>query len=93
MKEKWEKVGEVSGPDSKNRVILTPALKDQTVDGFTVFTNSIGEIKLSPVIKIPAREIWLYKNPEALEDVLIGMKQSLAGQAGPLEKFRKRNKK
>ena len=93
MKEKWEKVGEVSGPDSKNRVILTPALKDQNVDGFTVFTNSIGEIKLSPVIKIPAQEIWLYKNPEALEDVLIGMKQALAGQAGPLERFRKRHKK
>ena len=92
-KEEWEKVGEVNGPDSKNRIILTPALKRQDVDGFTVFTNPIGEIKLVPVIKVPAYEAWLYTNPKALEDVRTGMKQALEDKAAPLEKFRKQHKK
>lgn len=94
MKEKWEKVGEVSGPDSKNRVILTPALKqEQNIDGFSVFSNQTGEIKLVPVIKIPAYEAWLYNNPKALNAVHAGMKQALEGKAAPLEKFRKRRRK
>ena len=94
MKEEWEKVGEVSGPDSKNRIILTQVLKQQqSIDGFTVFTNRTGEIKLVPVINIPAYEAWLYNNPKALDAVHIGMKQALEGKAAPLGEFRKRRKK
>lgn len=94
MKEKWEKVGEVSRPDSKNRIILTPVLKHkQSIDGFSVFTNPIGEIKLVPIIKIPAYEAWLYNNPKALDDVHTGMQQALKGQAAPLERFRKKKKR
>lgn len=88
MKEKWEKVGEVSGPDSKNRIILTPALKEQEIDGFTVFTNSVGEIKLVPVIRIPAYEAWLYNNPKALRQVEEGIKDALEGNTGPLSRKR-----
>lgn len=92
MKEKWEKIGEVSGPDAKNRIILTPALKQQqSIDGFTVFANQVGEIKLVPVIKIPAYEAWLYNNPKALKQVEEGMKDALEGRVGPLS--RKRLKK
>lgn len=93
MKEKWEKVGEVSGPDSKNRIILTPALKQKEIDGFSVFINPVGEIKLVPVIKVPAYEAWLYNNPKALEDVQIGMEEALAGKAAPLSRFRRKYKK
>ena len=93
MKEKWEKVGEVNGPDSKNRIILTAALKQKDIDGFTVFTNPIGEIKLVPVVKVPAYEAWIYNNPKALEDVQIGMEEALAGKARPLGRFRRKYKK
>ena len=95
MKEKWEKVGEINGPDSKYRIILSLALKkqDKEIDGFTVYTNLIGEIKLVPVVRVPINEAWLYNNPKVLEDVRVGMEEALAGKAGPLSRFRRKYKK
>lgn len=95
MKENWEKVGEISGPDSKNRVILTPAIKEgfKVIDGFMVFKNQIGEIKLVPQVKVNAHEAWLYKNPKALKQVKEGMEDALVGKAAPLGRFRKNKKK
>ena len=94
MKDKWEKVGEINGPDSKNRVILTPAIKGQfeVIDGFMVFKNPIGEIKLVPQVKVHAREAWLYKNPEALKQVKEGIEDALAGRTGPLSRKRLKSK-
>jgi len=94
MADKWKFAGEVGAPDSKNRVVLTPGLTSRGhVDGFNVFLNDSGEIKLEPVVKIPAKEAWLYKNPEALASVDRGMKQALAGQVAPLEYYKKKRKK
>lgn len=95
MKEKWEKVGEVSGPDSKNRVILTPAIQGEfeVIDGFIVFKNPFGEIKLVPQVKIDAREAWLYNNPEALKQVREGIEDALAGRVGPLSRKRLKRSK
>lgn len=94
MAEKWEFAGEVGAPDSKNRVVLTPALSNgEHVDGFNIFLNDSGEIKLEPVVKIPAKEAWLYKNPEALASVDRGIKNALAGRVGPLSRARLKKKK
>lgn len=95
MKENWEKVGEISGPDSKYRIVLSLALKklDGEIDGFTVYKNPTGEIKLVPVVRVPASEAWLYNNSRALEDVRVGMEEALAGKAGPLSRFRRKHKK
>ena len=94
MVDNWIFAGEVGAPDSKNRVVLTPGLPNGWhVDGFNVFLNDSGEIKLEPVVKIPAKEAWLYKNPEALASVDRGIKDALAGRVGPLSKARLKKKK
>lgn len=94
MANKWKFAGEVGAPDSKNRVVLTPGLSNgEHVDGFNVFLNDSGEIKLEPVVKIPAKEAWLYKNPEALASVDRGIKDALAGRVGPLSRARLKKKK
>ena len=94
MAENWKFAGEVGAPDSKNRVVLTPALSDnEHVDGFNIFLNDSGEIKLEPVVKIPAKEVWLYKNPEALASVDRGIKDALAGKVGTLSRARLKKKK
>ena len=94
MVDKWKFAGEVGAPDSKNRVVLTPGLSNgEHIDGFYVFLNDTGEIKLEPVVKIPAKEAWLYKNPEALASLDRGIKDALAGRVGPLSRARLKKKK
>ena len=94
MVDKWKFAGEVGAPDSKNRVVLTPGLSNgEHIDGFNVFLNDTGEIKLEPVVKISAKEVWLYKNPEALASVDRGIKDALAGKVGPLSRTRLKKKK
>ena len=93
MADKWKFAGEVGAPDSKNRVVLTPGLTTgERVDGFNVFLNDSGEIKLEPVVKIPAKEAWLYKNSEALASVDRGIKDALAGRVAPLSRARLKKK-
>lgn len=83
--DKWIEIDPISGPDNRNRVILTPALQElnllNNVDGFKTHVNpSTSEIKLTPTISIPHNELWLYKNPEALKSVLKGMEEAKVGK-------------
>lgn len=48
-------------------------------DGYRVYVNEDGQILLDPVIAIPVREAWLYKNPEALARVQAGLADLAAG--------------
>lgn len=43
-----------------------------------------GNIELIPVLIIPEKEAWLYKNPEALATVREGLKQAKQGKGKPL---------
>lgn len=94
MKEQWEKIGEINGPDSKNRITIMSLLKGrvENVDGFIVYISPVGEIKLEPQVKIPAKEAWLYKNPQALKQVKEGIEDALAGRVGPLSRKRLKSK-
>lgn len=83
--DKWVEIDPISGPDNRNRIILTSALEElnllNNVDGFKTHINSsTGEIKLTPTVSIPHNELWLYKNSEALKSVLKGMKEAKAGK-------------
>ncbi|MFH1958380.1 MAG: hypothetical protein ABIJ15_07895 [bacterium] len=49
-------------------------------DGFQVFVGSDGDILLRPTVNIPSRELWLYKNPEALNMVIKGLKNAKEGK-------------
>ncbi|OGI14823.1 MAG: hypothetical protein A3I68_00245, partial [Candidatus Melainabacteria bacterium RIFCSPLOWO2_02_FULL_35_15] len=94
--DKWIELDPISGPDNRNRVILTPALVElnllNNVDGFKTHINpSTGEIKLTPTVSIPHNELWLYKNPEALKSVLKGMEEAKAGKAKELMEMFEKN--
>jgi hypothetical protein len=84
--------------DERRRVSLAKALdflKDSLgelgVVDFAVSVNEIGQVLLSPEVKVPMHELWLYKNPEALALVAKGLAQ--VGQRdklkdlGSFEKF------
>lgn len=81
----WSDISSLGGPDERNRVSLTPLLQElnllNSIDGFKAQVNySTYEIKLIPTISIPHNELWLYKNPEALNSVLRGMEEAKNGK-------------
>ena len=76
----FKKVADSVKPDAKNRVILS---KIPIKEGITyhMYTNSLGQIVLDPQVTIPASEIWLFENKEALAIVEKGMLESAGGKA------------
>jgi hypothetical protein len=44
-----------------------------------------GELLLTPVVEIPARELWIWNNPQVLESIDKGFAQIAGGDTVPLE--------
>ncbi|MBI4406102.1 MAG: hypothetical protein HY537_18225 [Deltaproteobacteria bacterium] len=74
-------------PDSKGRISLGKRAQDYS--GYTLKESADGSILLEPLIEVPAREAWLFKNKEALSSVQKGLKQSAAGKTKSLGSFAK----
>lgn len=67
--------------DNKFRVCLGNFLSKEERDqlsSFRVSRQADGKIVLDPLIEIPAREHWIYKNPEALDSLMKGMEDAKA---------------
>jgi hypothetical protein len=77
--EKFRRVATNVKPDSKKRITISKAyLADEVT--YHVYCNEIGQIILDPQISIPNSEIWLYKNPTAMEAVVTGLKEASEGK-------------
>ena len=74
-------------PDSKGRISLGKRAKDYS--GYTLKESKDGSILLEPLIEVPAKEAWLFKNKEALSSVQKGLKQSAGGKTRSLGSFAK----
>ena len=70
--------------DDKKRVSLGKLGLEENITGFNAYQED-GRIILEPTVDIPARELWLYRNPEALEKVERGLKQAAEGKTKPLD--------
>jgi len=60
---------------------------------FHIYSNSVGQIVLDPQVPIPASELWLFENKEALTAVDKGMAESIRGQVIKRGSFAKYVKK
>ncbi len=74
-------------PDSKGRVTLSKLASG--VSSFDVFQDEDGRLLLEPKVEIPAREKWLFENPEALASVRRGIEDAKAGRTRSLGSFAK----
>jgi hypothetical protein len=54
---------------------------------YRVLQNGDGQILLDPVVVMPEREAWLFRNPEALLSVVRGLGQSASGATHDLGSF------
>ena|SRR5882757_4640991 len=72
-------VSEFAQPDAKKRLSLGEALGG--VRAFNIYRNTLGQIILDPVKAVPASEMWLYENPQALASVKQGLRESAEGKS------------
>jgi hypothetical protein len=75
----FELVTEFAQPDAKKRVSLGGALSGATA--YNIYRNPLGQLILDPVKTVPASEMWLYENPQALASVMQGLKESAEGKS------------
>ena len=64
--------------DDRNRLTLGELLKGSK--RVRLYKNNRGEVLLQPVVEIPASELWLFQNKEALEHVRKGLKDAAEGK-------------
>ena len=60
--------------DGRQRVTLGDLVKD--IHRVRVYRNARGELLLQPVMEIPAAEVWLFQNPEAVAAVKQGLEDA-----------------
>ena len=80
----FKKMADSVKPDVKKRVVLQGI---QIREGVTyhIYENSIGQIVLDPQVTIPASEIWLFNNPDAIASVRRGLKDASQGRIKKVE--------
>lgn len=77
--------------DNKQRVCLTRMLSKEERECFNTFRmyREDGKIVLEPVIQVPEKDHWIYKDPEALTSLLKGIKDAEEGHLYDLGSFEK----
>jgi len=75
----FELVSEFAQPDAKKRLSLGEALGGATA--YNIYRNPLGQLVLDPVKAIPASEMWLFENPQALASVKQGLRESAQGKS------------
>lgn len=76
--QKFQKLAEGVKPDVKKRIVLPGKIREGVT--YYVYENDLGQIVLDPHVSVPAYEVWLYKNPEALKAVKQGLKDAAEGR-------------
>lgn len=74
--------------DAKKRITLGKLAPDD-VSSYDVEVKENGVIILYPKVEIPAQEVWLFKNTQAIESVKKGLEDSAAGRVKKRESFAK----
>ncbi len=75
----FKRVADGVKPDAKKRVVL-PKIAVQEGITYHIYSNSMGQIVLDPQVTIPASEVWLFNNPDALASVRRGLSDAAQGK-------------
>jgi hypothetical protein len=75
----FQLITEFAQPDAKKRLSLGEALGG--VAAYNIYRNPLGQLILDPVKTVPASEMWLYENPQALESVKQGLRETAEGKS------------
>lgn len=70
-------------PDSRRRVNLPKTLVGEGIM-YHIYSNSMGQIMLDPQVAIPASELWLFQNPDALASIKRGFADVAEGRVSEI---------
>ena len=79
----FKRVADSVKPDAKKRVVLRNITVQEGVT-YHIYKNSIGQIVLDPQVTIPASEMWLFDNKEALASVRQGLSDAARGKVSKI---------
>lgn len=65
--------------DNKKRITLGKIISEP-ISGYRVYRNLQGQLLLDPLVTLPAREAWLYDNPERIGAVKRGIQDAAQGK-------------
>jgi len=71
-------------PDAKKRVVLPKTLVREDII-YHIYSNKFGQIVLDPQVPVPASEVWLFNNPDALASVLQGLADAAQGRVSKVD--------
>jgi hypothetical protein len=69
--------------DERNRLTVGEILKGSK--RIRLYRNDSGEVLLQPIVEIPASELWLFQNQEAITDVREGLRDAAQGKVSRLD--------
>ena len=69
--------------DERNRLTIGELMKGYK--RVRIYKNKRGEVFLQPIVEIPASELWLFQDKEALEGVLKSIKDASEGKTSRLD--------
>lgn len=70
--------------DERNRLTIGEILKGYK--RVRLYRNDSGEVLLQPIAEIPASELWLFRNPEAINEVREGLRDAAQGKVSRLDR-------
>ena len=74
-----KRIAESVKPDAKKRVVLPKSLVKKGIT-YHIYSNSGGQIVLDPQVTIPASEVWLFNNQDAIASVRRGLADAVDGR-------------
>jgi hypothetical protein len=73
----FQEIKHSSRADDRGRLTVGAVAKKKN---YRVMINELGQILLDPIVNIPEREIWLWKNQSALSSLKQGLEEAKAGE-------------
>jgi hypothetical protein len=73
----FQEIKHSSRADDRGRLTVGAVAKKKN---YRVMINELGQILLDPIVNIPAKELWLWKNQSALSSLKQGLEEAGAGE-------------
>jgi hypothetical protein len=73
----FQEIKHSSRADERGRLTVGAVAKKKN---YRVMINESGQILLDPIVNIPEREVWLWKNQSALSSLKQGLEAAKAGE-------------